>query len=132
MKSLLTTAQIAVLNKIQRSKWIRVIDNEQFASPLVIDDWDWYIIYLALMDKGIIKKNPQRPAFALFIRMLTDAKLPFILTELPSVRVLSYVQKQVIDPTFPFKVTHIAQNLLPRWQVLYRYLIRLLDTTKDV
>lgn len=127
----LTASQIAVLTKIQRCVWNKTIDHVKFPICLVSDNWDWYIIYLALQDKGIIKKNPQRPAFTPFIQMLKAAAIPLYLTELPSVRVLTYAQKYVKDSTYPFKVTYEAANLLPRWRVLYQYLSKLLDETLD-
>ena len=127
----LTASQIAVLTKIQRCVWNRTIDHVKFPVCLVSENWDWYIIYLALQDKGIIKKNPQRPAFTSFIQMLKAAAIPFCLTELPSVRVLNHAKKQITNSTYPFSVKYTANNMLPRWRVLYQYLTKLLDETQD-
>lgn len=115
-----------ILTDLQLCQFVKEQQDNAPRYFLITEDWDWYIIYLVLRDKGMIRVNT-RPKYGEFVRQIEALSIPMPLTRL-NVRELWRAATKLKEDVYPWVPTSdLHPNILRRWRLLYRYLSTKLD-----
>ena len=121
-------------NALVQLQWKQMIDKPKDGKVvdkgaywcLVSEDRDLLPIMQCLQDHGVFKVNPERPPFAEFAQWLETNHVPLFLIECDEMK-MSRAHRKLAGARYPWKNTHMHENILMRWRVMYQMLAKMLE-----